>query len=172
MFEVPVMWLHLHNGWHNLLVGLFISSSKTTPFLSLLAHENPGQVFPLPSHIALKWPAKTGHEWMFERVIKKEKRNLCYFSHTFQKIHRIHTCQNKKVHFVMILPCIRHWQSGRMSFQRPQNTWAHKNPRHIYSLPWLNLCLNWKLLPIPRSRPTFKLALIICDQAQHSPGHH
>ena len=44
-----------------------------------------------------------------------------------------------------------------------------------------NLCFKRKL---PRSRPTFKLALILllagyvslnprtCDQAQHSPGHH
>ena len=37
-------------------------------YLSLLAHENPGQVFPVSSHIALKWAAKTGHEWMFETV--------------------------------------------------------------------------------------------------------
>ena len=32
---------------------------------------------------------------------------------------------------------------------------------YLHSLPCLNLCFNQKLLPIPRSRPTFKLALIL-----------
>ena len=32
---------------------------------------------------------------------------------------------------------------------------------YLHSLPCLNLCFNRKLLPIPRSRPTFKLALIL-----------
>ena len=32
---------------------------------------------------------------------------------------------------------------------------------YLHSLPCLNLCFDRNLLPIPRSRPTFKLALII-----------
>ena len=32
---------------------------------------------------------------------------------------------------------------------------------YLHSLPCLNLCFNRKLLPIPRSTPTFKLALIL-----------
>ena len=32
---------------------------------------------------------------------------------------------------------------------------------YLHSLPCLNLCFNRKLLPIPCSRPTFKLALIL-----------
>ena len=32
---------------------------------------------------------------------------------------------------------------------------------YLHCLPCLNLCFNRKLLPIPRSTPTFKLALIL-----------
>ena len=32
---------------------------------------------------------------------------------------------------------------------------------YLHSLPCLNICFNRKILPIPRSTPTFKLALIL-----------
>ena len=43
---------------------------------------------------------------------------------------------------------------------------------YLHSLPCLNLCFNRKLLPIPRSRPTFKLALILllAGDVSRNPG--
>ncbi len=41
-------------------------------------------------------------------------------------------------------------------YMRTQNSLSH-----LHSLPCLNLCFNRKLLPIPRSKPTFKLAIIL-----------
>ena len=46
-----------------------ISLQVVNGYLSTVAKENPGELFNLPSHLALKWAANTSHEWMFEKVI-------------------------------------------------------------------------------------------------------
>ena len=43
----------------------------------------------------------------------------------------------------------------------PQPTRIQHSLSFLHSLPCLNLCFNRKLLPVPRSMPTFKLAIII-----------
>ena len=61
----------------------------------------------------------------------------------------------------MILPCASHLPSnGRLSSQHFPNLREYNILRPFYTA-FLNLCFNHKLLPIPRSRPTFKLAIIL-----------
>ena len=62
-----------------------ISLQVVNGYLSTVAKENPGELFNLPSHLALKWAANTSHEWMFEKVINyyllSNKANIYFLMH-------------------------------------------------------------------------------------------
>ena len=73
----------------------------------------------------------------------------------------------------MPLPCANHLPSiCRLSSQHFPNPREYILCPVLHNLPCLNICFNRKLLPIHRSTPTFKLALIILQAGDVSlnPG--
>ena len=61
--------------------------------------------------------------------------------------------------FALCKPLTLQWSAGISTFSQP--TKIQHSLSFLHSLPCLNLCFNRKLLPIPRSTPTFKLAIIL-----------
>ena len=58
----------------------------------------------------------------------------------------------------IVLPCVTQRSDVILTPSKYMTTQEFLN--YLHSLPCLNLCFNRKLLPVPRSKPTFKLSLI------------